>query len=614
MHAIRRSAAALALLALGAPVQAQAPADNPVTVAHAFAMHGDVKYPAGFKNFEYVNPNAPKGGDVKFSAIGSFDSFNAFVLRGVPSALGRAAVETLMTSGGDEPFTEYCLLCETIEVPADRSWVAFNINPKARFHDGTPVTAEDVAWTFDTLKTSGHPSYRQYYASVLKAEVTAPLRVRFTFDGQENRELPLIVGQLAVMSKKWWSTREFDKSSLEPIMGSGPYKVDSFDAGKSVTLRRVPDYWGNYLPVQVGRNNFDTMRYDYYRDGTVALEAFKAGEYDIRVENQALAWATRYESPAMTQGLYKKEEIPERLVASMQGLVMNQRKPLFKDPKVRQAMAYMFDFEWSNKNLFNGAYTRTRSYFDNSELSARGLPDAEELKLLTPLKDQLPPEVFTTEYNPPKTDGTGNIRDNQREALRLFREAGWQVSNQRLVNAAGEQFKFELLLADPQFERIVLPYAENLKRLGMDVNVRTVDTSQYQKRMEKFDYDMTIDTFGQSESPGNEQRDYWSTEAADIEGSNNTPGLKNAAVDRLIEAVIRAPSRADLVTATRALDRVLQWQHLVVPNWHITVVRVASWDRFSRPAITPRAGYDSSTWWVDPQKDAAVKEIGRAHV
>jgi microcin C transport system substrate-binding protein len=607
MHAIRRSAAALALLALGAPVQAQAPADNPVTVAHAFAMHGDVKYPAGFKNFEYVNPNAPKGGDVKFSAIGSFDSFNAFVLRGVPSALGRAAVETLMTSGGDEPFTEYCLLCETIEVPADRSWVAFNINPKARFHDGTPVTAEDVAWTFDTLKTSGHPSYRQYYASVLKAEVTAPLRVRFTFDGQENRELPLIVGQLAVMSKKWWSTREFDKSSLEPIMGSGPYKVDSFDAGKSVTLRRVPDYWGNYLPVQVGRNNFDTMRYDYYRDGTVALEAFKAGEYDIRVENQALAWATRYESPAMTQGLYKKEEIPERLVASMQGLVMNQRKPLFKDPKVRQAMAYMFDFEWSNKNLFNGAYTRTRSYFDNSELSARGLPDAEELKLLTPLKDQLPPEVFTTEYNPPKTDGTGNIRDNQREALRLFREAGWQVSNQRLVNAAGEQFKFELLLADPQFERIVLPYAENLKRLGMDVNVRTVDTSQYQKRMEKFDYDMTIDTFGQSESPGNEQRDYWSTEAADIEGSNNTPGLKNAAVDRLIEAVIRAPSRADLVTATRALDRVLQWQHLVVPNWHITVVRVASWDRFSRPAITPRAGYDSSTWWVDPQKDAAVK-------
>ena len=259
------------------------------------------------------------------------------------------------------------------------------------------------------------------------------------------------------------------------------------------------------------------------------------------------------------------------------------------------------------RSLFNGAYTRTRSYFDNSELSARGLPDAEELKLLTPLKDQLPPEVFTTEYNPPKTDGTGNIRDNQREALRLFREAGWQVSNQRLVNAAGEQFKFELLLADPQFERIVLPYAENLKRLGMDVNVRTVDTSQYQKRMEKFDYDMTIDTFGQSESPGNEQRDYWSTEAADIEGSNNTPGLKNAAVDRLIEAVIRAPSRADLVTATRALDRVLQWQHLVVPNWHITVVRVASWDRFSRPAITPRAGYDSSTWWVDPQKDAAVK-------
>lgn len=598
---------AAALVALVEPASAQG-ASQKVTIAHAFAMHGDVKYGPDFKHFDYADPNAIKGGEVKYHLIGTFDSFNPWVLRGVPTGVVGATVERLMTGSQDEPFTEYCVVCETIEVPQDRSWVAFNLRPEARFHDGSPITADDVVWTFEALTTKGHPQFRAYYADVVKAEATSSRRVKFSFrPGIENRELPLIMGQLPVLSKAYWQGREFDKQTLDAPLGSGPYKIDAFEPGRYVTLRRVANHWGANLPVNLGQNNYDVIRYDYYRDRTVALEAFKAGEYDWRQENQALAWATRYDSPARAQGLYKLEEIPEERVNGMQGFVMNMRRPMFQDSRVREALTYAFDFEWSNKNLFHGAYTRTRSYFDNSELGARGLPSPEELKILDKFKGQISDRVFTQAYDPPKTDGTGNWRDNQRIATRLLREAGWKLENQRLVNAKGEQMSFEFLLDSPQFERIALPYVENLKRLGIEARVRTVDAAQYTRRVEAFDFDMVTIVFGQSESPGNEQRSYWTSASADIQGSLNLAGLKNPAVDQLVELLIQAPDRDQLVLRTRALDRVLQWSFLVVPHWHSRVDRVAYWDRFSRPKVTPKQGAVPNTWWIDPQKDAALR-------
>jgi microcin C transport system substrate-binding protein len=588
------------------PATAQPATSGPV---HGFAMHGDVKYPAGFKHFDYVNPAAPKGGDVKYGIAGTtFDSFNPFILRGVPTGIVMSTLETLMVSSGDEPFTKYCLICETIEVPHDRSWVEFAIRREGKFHDGSPITVDDVIWTFETLKSKGHPAYRSYYADVIKAEKVGERNVRFTFKPGVNRELPLIVGELPVLSKAYWASRDFEKTTLEPPLGSGPYRIDSFEAGRYVALRRVPNAWAANLPVNVGRNNFDVIRYDYYRDHTVALEAFKAGAYDIRTENQALAWATGYDGPAVAQGLIKKEDIPEERVAGMQALVMNARRPPFNDRKFREAMAYGFDFEWSNRTLFHGAYTRTRSFFDNSELAARQLPSPAELKLLEPFRGKVPEEVFTTEYNPPKTDGSGNTRDNQRVATRLLREAGYKVENQQLLDKQGKPVSFEILLVSPQFERIVLPYAENLKRLGIQARVRTVDSSQYQRRMDEFDFDMTVSGWGQSESPGNEQRSFWSSAQRDVPGSRNLAGIADPAIDAMIEKIIAAETREELVTATRALDRLLQWGHYVVPNWHVRADRVAYWDRFSRPAVTAKVGYDPGAWWVDAQKDAALRE------
>lgn len=606
-HIRRVLAVVIALLAAATGVAAQTPSPK-VSVAHAIAMHGDVKYGPDFKHFAYADPKAVKGGEVRNEAIGqTFDSLNPFILRGVPAAGSASIYDSLMMSSADEPFTEYCLLCETVEVPEDRSWVAFNLRPQARWHDGRPVTVEDVIWTFETLKTKGHPRFRAYYASVAKAEKVGERKVRFSFVAGENRELPLILGQLSVLPRHYWEGKDFEKTTLEPPLGSGPYKIDTFEPGRFITLRRVPDYWGADLPVNVGQNNFDVMRFEYFRDRTIALEAFKAGTYDLRLENQALAWATRYDSPARAAGLYKLEELPTHVTTGMQGFAMNLRRPIFQDRRVREALEYAFDFEWSNKNLFYGAYTRTRSYFDNSELAATGLPSPEELKLLEPLRGRIPEEVFTKEYNPPKTDGTGNWRDNQRVAVRLLNEAGYKIQNQVRVGPDGKQMSFEILLSSPQFERIALPYVENLKRLGIDARIRTVDTAQYQRRTDEFDYDMTVEVFAQSESPGNEQRDYWSSASADVQGSRNTIGIKNKAIDILVEAVIAAPDRDSLVTRTRALDRVLQWEHYVVPNWHSRVARVAYWDRFSRPAELPKYGYYGSTWWIDPQKDAALR-------
>ncbi len=594
--------------ALGsAPATAQVPPPGGVAVTHGIAMHGDMKYPADFRHFDYADPAAIKGGEVRVHAIGTFDTLNPFVLRGVAAPVG-SVFDTLMTSSADEPFTMYCLICETIEVPADRSWVAFTLRPQARFHDGSPITVEDVIWTFETLKSKGHPFFRAYYAAILKAEKTGERKLRFSFAPGENRELPLIAGQMVVLSRAYWQGRDFERTTLEPPLGSGPYRIDAFEAGRHITLKRVPDYWGRDLAVNVGRNNFDAVRTDYYRDQTVALEVFKAGEYDLRIENSALLWATGYEGPQLAQGLFKKEEIPEQRTSGMQGFVMNTRRAVFGDARVRQALGYAFDFEWSNRTLFHNAYTRTRSYFDNSELAARGLPSPAELQLLEPLRGQIPDQVFTTEYNPPKSDATGNWREGQREATRLLREAGWRIDNQRLVNANGQQMEFEILLSSSQFERIALPYIENLKRLGIVARVRTVDTAQYQNRIDGFDFDMTVTVFGQSESPGNEQLDFWTSAKADTQGSRNLAGLKSKAVDALVDLLIASPDRESLVMRTRALDRVLQWNHLVVPHWHARADRVAYWDRFSRPLVTPRTGFNSTVWWVDPRKDASLRE------
>jgi microcin C transport system substrate-binding protein len=588
---------------------AQAADENGVA-AHGIAMHGDLKYPRAFTHFDYVNPAAPKGGEVRLAAAGTFDSFNPFIIKGTPTGSVALIYETLLTPSADEPFSEYGLLAETIETPPDRSSVTFTLRRDARWHDGKPITAADVMWTFEALRTKGQPFYRAYYASVDRAEKVSERAVKFVFKPGSNRELPLILGQLNVLPKHYWEKRAFDETTLDPPLGSGPYKLDRFEAGRFVTYRRVADYWGAALAVNAGRNNFDVMRYDYYRDETVELEAFKAGEYDFRVEVSAKNWATAYAIPAVESGLIQKREEPHNRVAGMQGFAFNTRRALFKDPRVRRALTYAFDFEWSNKNLFHDQYTRTRSYFDNSELAARGLPSPAELEILTPYRGRIPDDVFTTEYNPPRTDGSGNIRENLREGVRLLGEAGWKVdaTTRKLTHGAtGAVMDFEILLYDSMWERVALPYVKNLERLGVMARVRTIDAAQYRQRLDDYDFDMVVTNFGQSLSPGNEQREFWGSAAADHPGSRNVMGIKDPAIDALIESLIAAPDRASLINYTRALDRVLQWGHWVVPNWHLEYDRLAYWDKFGRPSVIPTQGTQFDTWWIDSAKATALE-------
>ncbi len=579
--------------------------------AHGVAMHGDLKYGPDFTNFDYADPNAVKGGTVTFASIGTFDSLNPYILKGVPAAGLGLVFQSLTTQAEDEAFSEYGDIAESIIVPEDRSWVAFDLRPEARWQDGQPITVDDVIFSLEILKSEGHPFYRAYYKNVVKAEKVGERRVRFTFEGGINRELPLIVGQMPVLPKHYFEGREFARATLDPPVGSGPYRIKKVDPGRTIVYERVADWWGADIPVNKGRFNYDEVRYEYYRDSDVALEAFKAGQYDIRLENTAKLWATGYQSPALDKGWIKKEEIPFEGAAGMQGFVFNTRRSIFKDPRVRRALAYAFDFEWTNKTLFYGAYTRTESYFANTELAARGLPGPKELELLEPFRDRLPPEVFTEEYRAPRTDGSGNIRKNLRIALRMLREAGWEVQDGVLTNReTGEAMRFEILLVSPAFERIAGPFVRNLERLGIEARIRTVDTSQYQNRLDDFDFDMIVTVWGQSLSPGNEQRNYWSCEAAETPGSRNYAGICDPAVDYLIDKIIQAPTREDLVVATRALDRVLLWGHYVIPHWHTRVIRVAYWDKFGRPSITPRYGLDLFAWWVDPAKQAALEAAG----
>ena len=611
--------AMLALLAAGANLhvlsaQAQsAPSSTSAAPRHGLALFGDLKYPANFKHFDYVNPDAPKGGSVKYSAIGTFDTLNPFTLKGNPAAAAGVMFDTLMMPSEDEPASSYGLIAESVAVAPDRASVVYNLRPEARFWDGSPISPEDVVWSFDTLKAKGHPRWRLYYADVLKAEVTGPHQVKFTFRNGGNHELPSIVGEMPVLSKAYWSARDFSKTTLDIPLGSGPYKIESFEAGRSVTYRRVADYWGRNLPVSVGRNNYEVIRYDYYRDQSVALEAFKAGAYDIRSENVSKNWAIGYDGPALSAGLIKKDLIPNKVPQGMQAFGFNTRRAIFQDVRVRRALGYLFDFEWTNKAMFYSTYTRTESYFSNSDLASSGLPGPDELKLLDKYRGRIPDTVFTEAYAPPHTDGTGDIRDNLRAALALLSDAGWNVKDGKLVDAQGQQFRFEFLLDQPEFERVVLPFTQNLARIGIDASVRTIDPAQYENRMQNFDFDMTLVFYPESLSPGNEQRDYWSSDSGKQPGGLNLLGIDSPAVDDLVSLVINAPDRQSLVTRVHALDRVLLQGYYVIPNWHFPYFRVASWDKFGRPAVSPPYGLSLDTWWIDPAKAAALDAKRQQH-
>lgn len=572
---------------------------------HALAMHGTPKYPASFEHFEYAEPDAKKGGRLRLAAVSSsgFDSLNPYIIKGVPAAgltlLGHSYFyDSLTLHANDEAFTQYGLIAERMQMPEDRSWVIFQINPKARFQDNHPIRAEDVLFTFELLTSKGHPLYAAYYHDVVKSEALDDLTVKFTFRNGENKELPLIMGQLPVLPKHYWQDREFNQSSLEIPVGSGAYRIKSVDPGRSIVYERVKDYWAADLGVNRGRYNFDEISYDYYRDGNVALEALKSDEFDLRVETTAKTWHSAYTGPQFDDGRLRREEIAHENPTGMQGFVYNTRRSQFMDPLVRQALAYAFDFEWTNKQIFYSSYSRTQSYFSNSELASTGLPSPEEIAILEPFRDQLPEEVFTQTYQAPATKGDGNIRGNLRKALQLLKQAGWEPQNNQLTNLqTGETMQFEFMLVVPEFKRVVLPFKKNLERLGIQVDIRLVDPQQYVNRLNNFDFDMIVGSIGQSSSPGNEQRDFWHSSEAERPGSRNWMGIKNPVVDHLIDLIINAPSREALVHRTRALDRVLLWGHYVIPQHHLRVYRVAYWDRFDRPEITPKFSLGLDNWW-----------------
>ena len=584
-----------------------------IKTSHAIAMHDKPKYKKDFQNLDYVNPNAYKGEKVVFSTTGSYDTFNPYTLKGTSAAGIGNLYETLTISSNDEAFTEYGLIAESIEWPEDRSWVAFNLRKEAKWHDDKNITPEDVIWTFNTLKEKGHPFYKYYYEDVINVVKENNLKVKFNFRNSKNFELPLIVGQLPVLPKHYWEDRNFEETSLEIPIGSGPYKIKSFDPGRSITYELNLDYWGLNLPIKKGTDNFGVIKYEYYKDRGIEREAFKSGEIDFFSENSSKEWATSYELSAVENKLIKKELIEHSNPQGMQAFVFNIRKNYFKDVRVREALSYAFDFEWTNQNLFYSAYKRTNSFFENSELASFGTPQGKEFKLLHKYKDQLPKKLFLTEYNPPKTNGSGFIRKELSIANNLLKEAGWEIRNGILTNKENNKpFKFEILLVSPAFERIVLPFKDNLKKLGIEVTVRTVDSSQYQQRLETFDFDMIVSSFRQSLSPGNEQRDFWGSNAANTIGSRNLIGVENSIVDILIEKIISSENREELIITTKALDRVLLWNHYVIPQWHISAYRVLYWDIFNKPKIRPKYSLGTETWWIERVKKNSINERKRA--
>jgi microcin C transport system substrate-binding protein len=624
-HLLQSGAFAAVAPALGAatglpavtPALAQTTTGQPAW-RHGLSLFGDVKYPDGFKRFDYVNPDAPKGGVVRQISIGTFDNFNLAVA-GVKGSIAPAIAliyETLTTNSLDEVATYYGLLAESVSYPDDFSWVKYRLRPEAHWHDGKPVIPEDVIFSLEVLKKYS-PMYASYYRHVARAEKTGEHEITFSFDSPGNRELPTIVGEISVLPKHWWEgtdaggkKRDISATTLEKPLGSGPYRVKEFVAGRSVVLERVKDYWGANIPAQVGSNNFDEQRFEFFRDNLVALESFKADQADWISENSAKQWATAYDFPAITDKRVIKEEFPVNNSGRMQGFVFNLRRDLFKDARLRRAFNYAYDFEEMNKQLFYGAYKRINSYFEGTELAATGLPEGQELQFLEPVRDKVPPEVFTTPYVNPVGGNPEAVRTNLRESARLLKEAGFEVRDRKLVDAAGKPVTVEILVQDPSSERISLFYKPSLERIGVTASIRVVDDAQYQNRLRSFDFDMIIDLWGESLSPGNEQREYWGSQTADQPGSRNTIGIKNPAVDALIDNLIFAKDRAGLVAATRALDRVLLWNFYLVPQFTYGFQRYARWDRFGHPDPLPKYGVSGfpNLWWWDAEKAAKASK------
>ena len=604
--------AAATMIATGGQATAQ---DKPASAAselhwrHGVALMGEPKLPADFKNFPYVNPDAPKGGTLNLSEDGTFDSFNpVLTLRGTPAAGLSMVYDTLLKPSEDEVSTSYGLLAEAVSYPDDVSSATFRLRAEAKWADGQPVTPEDVVFSFVKAKEL-NPQLAGYYRHVASAEKTGDREVTFRFDEKDNHELPSIVGQLVIVPKHWWegkdangNPRDISKTSLEPPMGSGPYKVASFAAGSNVRYELRDDYWGKDIPVNRGENNFRTINYTFFADRDVEFEAFRSGNIDFWQENQATRWATRYDFPAFKDGRVKREELPNpfRATGIMQALVPNMRRDLFKDERVREALNDAFDFEEINRTVMYNQYTRVNSFFFGTELASSGLPQGKELDILNGVRDKVPPDVFTKPYENPIGGDPQKARDNLRKAVALFKEAGWELKGNAMVNAkTGQPFSFEILLSSPQLERITLPYVQNLKRIGIDARIRTVDPSQYVNRSRSFDYDMTWVVWGETLTPGNEQQFYWGSKAAVTDGTKNYAGISDPGVDALIDKVIFAKDRDDLVAATRALDRVLLAHHYVVPLYYMMAMRIAYWDKFDRPANLPQYGIGfPDIWWA----------------
>lgn len=597
-------------------VQAQSGTSD-IVWRHGLSLFGNVKYPVDFKRFDYVNPDAPKGGVVRQISIGTFDNFN-IAIAGVKGSLAAAVsliYESLMVPSLDEVSTEYGALAEMASHPEDFSSVTYRLRAQAKWHDGKPVTPDDVIFSLDAFKKY-HPQYTAYYRHVVKAERVGERDVKFTFDAGGNRELPQIVGQLTVLPKHWWEgadsegrKRDISATTLEKPLGSGAYRIKEFVPGRSIILERVKDYWGRGLNVNIGRDNFGELRYEYFRDSTVALEAFKGDQVDWRTENSAKNWATAYDFPAVIEKRVLLEEFPNRSSGIMQAFALNIRRNKFRDPRVRRALNFAFDFEEMNRQIFFGQYKRINSYFDGTELASSALPQGRELEILETVRAEIPAEVFTTAYTNPVGGNPEAVRNNLREGLRLLKEAGYEVRDRKLVDTkTGTPFALELLAEDPSFERVMLFFKPSLERFGIAVSVRTIDPTQYENRLRSWDFDVIVASWGESLSPGNEQREFWGSLAADIAGSRNIIGIKNPAIDKLIERVIYTKDRDDLVAATRALDRVLLWNHYVVPQWNYPKLRTARWDRFGRPSELPKYGLSGfpALWWYDVDKAAKL--------
>ncbi|WKV88032.1 extracellular solute-binding protein [Pseudomonas sp. B21_DOA] len=587
------------------------PASATITESHGYAQFGTLKYPARFTHFDWVNPQAPKGGTLRVMAFGTFDTVNPYTFKGTSPVTTANFLqyginelnEPLMVGteqyspSGDEPASSYGLIAQSVEYSEDRSWVVFNLRPEARFHDGAPITAYDVAFSYRTLLKDGHPLYRTALQEVLRVDILNKQRIRFVLKRSGNPLLILRLGELPVLPQHYWKDRDFKATTFEPPLGSGPYRITSVTPGRQLIFERVKDYWGKDLPVNRGKYNFDRMEVEFYRDSDVAFEAFKAGEFDIYIEHQAKNWVNGYNFPAVRRGDVIKAQIPHQIPTQTQGLFMNTRRATFSDVKTREALGLMFDFEWTNRALFSDAYQRTTSYYPNSEFTASGLPVGHEWLMLKPYKDQLPARLFTEPFTLPKTDGRGIPRETMRKALALLAEAGWKLHGQRLQNADGQPLRFELLLVNPSLERLYQPYIENLNSIGIDARLRTVDRAQYKQRLDQFDFDMISMTLGQTLSPGLEQWQYFHSSQVNVKGSKNYAGIANPVVDHLLEQLLAARTRDEQVAAGKALDRVLLWQHYSIPNWYLNYHRLAYRNRLAF-VTTPPYTLGLSAWWL----------------